>query len=107
MLVYRNLRGTIMRLRSPNRVLRNINTEGGEKKKNRKMCVFLYGYFQGVRAAESGIFICCHNSPEGSLLSVENVQFQRNVEHTSFPPLWAGCRLKWWRCVCGKTVKVF
>lgn len=77
------------------------------EKKNRKMCVFLYGYFQGVRAAESGVFICYHNSLDGSSLLVENVQFQGNVEHTSFPPLWAGCCLKWWRCVCGKTVKVF
>lgn len=30
-----------------------------------------------------------------ALRFVENVKFQRSVEHTGLPPLWAGCHLKW------------
>lgn len=50
MLVYRNLRGTIMRLRSPNRVLRNINTEGGEKKKKQEDVRFSVWVFSGCES---------------------------------------------------------
>lgn len=50
---------TIMRLRSLNRVLRNINTE-----EEKKIKIF-YGYFEGVIPAESGTFICYHNRPDG------------------------------------------
>lgn len=44
---------TIMRLRSQNRLLRNINTE--ERKKYRKMCFFYMGIFRELYLLNQGL----------------------------------------------------
>lgn len=93
-----------MRLRSPNRVLRNINTEW--RKKTGRCAIFCMGTFRVWELLNQGYLFVAIIALT-ALRFQWKIQFQRNVDHTSFPPLWAGCHLKWWRCVCGKTVKVF
>lgn len=92
-----------MSSRSPNRTLKNKhkNQEGLEKVEHSPVWLF---------SAESRTFVCYHNTElvpvyplNSHSLSKENVKFQRTVESAGFTPSWAGCHVKQWRGVCGKT----